>query len=121
MSILLITHDLGVVADMCDEAVVMYAGQVVEQGPVNDVLLEARHPYTAGLLASMPRNEVRSGKLPQIPGRVPPAWAWPAGCRFHPRCPHATERCKLPIDLQQPDPHHQVRCILAGKPPGGNH
>ena len=89
MAILLITHDLGVVADMCDEAVVMYAGNVVERGEVATLLREPRHPYTAGLLASMPENQQRGARMTQIPGRVPPAWDWPTGCRFHPRCPFA--------------------------------
>ena len=94
MAILLITHDLGVVADMCDDAVVMYAGQVVEQADVDTLLALPKHPYTAGLLASMPENQIRGQRLTQIPGRVPPAWDWPAGCRFHPRCPHAAEACR---------------------------
>jgi peptide/nickel transport system permease protein len=115
MSILLITHDLGVVADMCDEAVVMYAGQVVESGPVNEVLIRPSHPYTAGLLASTPTNEERVGKLKQIPGNVPPAWAWPDGCHFHPRCPQATDACKSPVRLQEVGPHHLSRCARLGE------
>lgn len=111
MSILLITHDLGVVADMCDEAVVMYAGQVVEAGDAETLLSHPRHPYTAGLLASIPQNQRREGKLRQIAGRVPPAWAWPAGCRFHPRCPEATQQCKSSIPLQMLRDNHQIRCI----------
>ena len=112
MSILLITHDLGVVADMCDEAVVMYAGQVIERGSVEAVLKQPRHPYTAGLLASVPQNQKREGSLRQIPGRVPPAWAWPGGCRFHPRCPAATEACRNPVPIRSAD-GHDTRCIRA--------
>ncbi len=115
MSILLITHDLGVIADMCDEAVVMYAGQVVESGPVEQVLITPQHPYTAGLLASTPQNEKRSGKLKCIPGAVPPAWAWPRGCHFHPRCPHATKECEIPVMLRQAGPGHRSRCVRLGK------
>ncbi|MBX3705347.1 MAG: dipeptide/oligopeptide/nickel ABC transporter permease/ATP-binding protein [Pseudomonadales bacterium] len=127
MSILLITHDLGVVADMCDEAVVMYAGNVVEQGRVDDVLLDPRHPYTAGLLASMPQNlpqnrpqsrprhHDRSGRLTQIPGRVPPAWAWPAGCRFHPRCPYATEVCRQAVPQMVAADDRRIACVRAGE------
>jgi peptide/nickel transport system permease protein len=115
MSILLITHDLGVVADMCDEAVVMYAGQVVESGPVNEVLLKPQHPYTAGLLDSTPTNEKRRGKLKQIPGNVPPAWAWPEGCHFQLRCPMATEACKQPVRLKLAGAHHLSRCVRLGE------
>lgn len=110
MSILLITHDLGVIADMCDEAVVMYAGQIVEHGSVDRVLTSPKHPYTAGLLASMPQNETQE-KLIQIPGRVPPAWAWPKGCRFHPRCPHASEQCMGEVTLRALDENHQSQCV----------
>jgi peptide/nickel transport system permease protein len=115
MSILLITHDLGVVADMCDEAVVMYAGQLVEKGPIENVLLSPRHPYTAGLLASIPRNEKRQGGLQQIPGRVPPAWAWPPGCRFHPRCSYATDQCKQQVATYSNDERHLTMCIRSAE------
>ncbi len=111
MSILLITHDLGVVADMCEEAIVMYAGQVVENGPVNDVLIRPQHPYTAGLLASTPQNKKKDGSLKQIPGNVPPAWAWPRGCHFQPRCPHASNACKAPVMLRQAGLDHLSRCV----------
>ena len=111
MSILLITHDLGVVADMCDEAIVMYAGQVVETGPVEKVLLKPRHPYTSGLLASTPQNEVRSKRLKTIPGTVPPAWAWPEGCRFRPRCPHALEECKVAVVLNEHISERRTSCV----------
>ncbi|WP_143694800.1 dipeptide/oligopeptide/nickel ABC transporter permease/ATP-binding protein [Variovorax sp. JS1663] len=107
MSILLITHDLGVVADACDRVAVMYAGQLVETGPVREVLSRPRHPYTAALLAAMPKGGAGGAALATIPGRVPPAWAWPEGCRFHPRCPHAIEACTTaPVVLAQ-----GVRCL----------
>ncbi|XOV89231.1 MAG: dipeptide/oligopeptide/nickel ABC transporter permease/ATP-binding protein [Pseudomonadota bacterium] len=111
MSILLITHDLGVVADMCDEAVVMYAGQVVESGTTEQVLKAPKHPYTAGLLASIPQNQKRAGQLKQIPGRVPPAWDWPVGCRFHPRCPAATDACLASVPLARHAHGQASRCI----------
>ena len=114
MSILLITHDLGVVADMCDEAVVMYAGQVVESGSVEKVLITPGHPYTAGLLASTPQNEARTKKLKTIPGTVPPAWDWPSGCRFHPRCPHATDVCKTTVDFRGRNESQHTRCARVG-------
>jgi len=94
MSVLLITHDLGVVAEACDRVLVMYAGQIVEEGEVERVLARPRHPYTSALLAATPRNEAGGGRLPTVPGRVPPAWEWPSGCRFHPRCAHARETCR---------------------------
>ncbi|GAA4332304.1 dipeptide/oligopeptide/nickel ABC transporter permease/ATP-binding protein [Variovorax defluvii] len=107
MSILLITHDLGVVADACDRVAVMYAGQMVETGPVREVLARPRHPYTAALLAAMPKGGGDAAVLATIPGRVPPAWAWPQGCRFHPRCPHAGEVCAgAAVGLVQ-----GVRCV----------
>jgi len=88
-SALLITHDLGVVAQTADEVAVMYLGRVVEQGLVDRVLLEPRHPYTMGLLRSMPGVEQSSERLPSIKGSVPSLTAIPKGCPFHPRCPHA--------------------------------
>ncbi len=126
MAILLITHDLGVIADMCEEALVMYAGMIVEQGPVGPLLSTPAHPYTNGLLSSMPqsgpRREPSAGEpeglaprkraLPQIPGRVPPAWAWPEGCRFHPRCPHAGPACEAgDIPLRPVAPERAARCV----------
>jgi oligopeptide/dipeptide ABC transporter ATP-binding protein len=93
MAILLVTHDLGVVAETCDRLAVMYAGRLVETGTVDDVFAAPRHPYTRGLLGSLPRVEDRRGRLRPIPGTVPPATAWPAGCRFRERCIYAWERC----------------------------
>ena len=97
-SIVFVTHDLGVVADICDRAVVMYAGQVIETASVDRLFTEPQHPYTEALLKSTPLNQARSGKLIEIPGHVPPSWAWPQGCRFHPRCAHAEERCSEPFE-----------------------
>ncbi|MGH8766168.1 MAG: dipeptide/oligopeptide/nickel ABC transporter permease/ATP-binding protein, partial [Burkholderiales bacterium] len=95
MSMLLITHDLGVVADACDRVAVMYAGEIVETGTVEATFDRPRHPYTAALLAAMPRGEGSATALATIPGRVPAAWDWPAGCRFHPRCAHSQPECSV--------------------------
>jgi peptide/nickel transport system ATP-binding protein len=94
LAILLITHDLGVVADVCDRVVVLYAGQVVEQAPVHDLFRNPTHPYTDALLRSMPQMTARTGELHTIPGQPPFADTLPGGCRFHPRCTHAEERCR---------------------------
>jgi oligopeptide/dipeptide ABC transporter ATP-binding protein len=93
MGVLLITHDLGVVAEVCDRVVVMYGGEVVEQGSVEELFRDPRHPYTRGLLAAIPRLGKRVERLAAIPGTVPAPTAWPQGCRFHPRCAEALPRC----------------------------
>ncbi len=93
MAILLITHDLGVVAEVCDRVVVMYAGQVVETGTVDEIFADPRHPYTQGLLASLPELGGRDRELHPIPGVVPSPVSWPEACRFKERCPFAWERC----------------------------
>lgn len=95
MSILLITHDMGVAAEMADRVAVMYAGAIVEEGPVEDIFNQPSHPYTVGLLQSIPGFEgERGGELYTIQGTIPPIGQLPSGCRFHPRCPHATEVCR---------------------------
>ena len=97
---MLITHDLGVVAEMVDNIVVMYAGQIVEQGTVDQVLLTPRAPYTMGLLESIPTVEKRGGRLSVITGTVPNPFNLPPACRFQPRCPYAWDLCKqAPPDL----------------------
>jgi len=95
MAILMITHDLGVVAEFCDEVVVMYAGRVVEQAPVAALFAHPRHPYTAGLLAATPRLARRGSKLPTIPGQVPPPGRREAACSFADRCPRVLPRCRV--------------------------
>ena len=95
MALLLITHDLGVVAGMTDRTCVMYAGRIVEEGPTDRVFEDPRHPYTLGLLRSVPRIDgdlVR--RLPSIPGTPPPIWNLPPGCAFRPRCPFSLKRCE---------------------------
>jgi oligopeptide/dipeptide ABC transporter ATP-binding protein len=111
MSIMLITHDLGVVAEMADSVVVMYAGQVVEQGDVFTIFENPKHPYTEGLLKSMPNAEKRAGKLYAIEGVVPNPLNLPSGCRFAARCEYATALCydEMP-DIQKVGNEEAVRC-----------
>jgi oligopeptide/dipeptide ABC transporter ATP-binding protein len=114
MAMLFITHDLGVVAEVAHDVAVMYAGQVVEQGSVIEVLKHPRHPYTRGLLNSVPRpDREREGKLRAIPGRVPDMGNMPAGCRFHPRCAYAQAgRCDVAVPpLETVAGEHKVRCV----------
>jgi oligopeptide/dipeptide ABC transporter ATP-binding protein len=94
MSVLLITHDLGVVAETATRVVVMYAGQVVERASAKDLFEKPRHPYTAGLFRSLPRIDQDDDRLEPIEGTVPDALNFPPGCRFHPRCPHAMDVCR---------------------------
>ncbi|GKU79136.1 ABC transporter ATP-binding protein [Paenibacillus sp. L3-i20] len=113
-AILLVTHDLGVVAEMADQVIVMYAGQVVERANVYDLFRAPKHPYTQGLMRSIPRlDQYSSERLHAIPGAVPSMQQMPAGCRFHPRCSYATERCKQDQPkLISAGGEHQVRCWL---------
>ena len=116
MAVLLITHDLGVVAETADRVVVLYAGQVVESCDVAAAFQRTRHPYTAGLLASLPRLGTRGERLRVIPGQVPDAARFPAACRFHPRCPAADERCRsLDPPLEVLDGTHRARCWRAAE------
>ena len=96
-SIILITHDLGVIAELADDVIVMYAGQVVERCTVQRLFAEPQHPYTVGLLGSIPRLHLAQERLSAIEGFVPDAAQLPAGCRFHPRCPFVIERCSREI------------------------
>ena len=93
MSMLLITHDLAVVAAVADRVAVMYAGEIVEEAPVDELFEDPRHPYTQGLLRALPQVGAGRGRLHPIPGLVPPPQLMPPGCSFAPRCPHAVERC----------------------------
>jgi oligopeptide/dipeptide ABC transporter ATP-binding protein len=113
-SILLITHDLRVVVNVCDEVAVMYAGNIVEMGPVKEVFADPQHPYTVGLLASIPRPGLR-GRLQPIPGRPPNLIDLPPGCRFVPRCPEAVAACReaLPPWIEVAA-GHGVRCLRRG-------
>jgi oligopeptide/dipeptide ABC transporter ATP-binding protein len=119
MAVILITHDLGVVAEVCDRVVVMYAGQVVEHGTVEQIFADPRHPYTEGLLKAVPRLGVRQDKLAVIPGTVPSPIHWPVGCRFHDRCPYSWDKCvrEMPPLLQaRTDPSQTARCWLETNP-----
>lgn len=115
MSVLLITHDLGVVAEMCTRVSVMYAGRIVERCNVDDLYHQPEHPYTQGLLSSLPAIGRRE-RLHPIPGQVPPLWNMPVGCRFAPRCPHAMDVClETEPTLDSVDDTHDVSCWLKDK------
>jgi oligopeptide/dipeptide ABC transporter ATP-binding protein len=115
MSILLITHNLGLVAHFADRVAVMYAGQIVEAGPADHVLRRPLHPYTRLLLDSVPRLGAGATRLTAIPGSVPKMHSVPSGCRFHPRCPHAQPDCRQiePVEMPADSPDHTVRCPYA--------
>jgi peptide/nickel transport system ATP-binding protein len=116
-SVLLITHDLGVVAENCVRVIVMYAGEVVEEADTATLFSSAHHPYTEGLLGAMPRVGGDAERLATIPGTVPPPTAWPAGCRFRDRCQYAWERCEREHPpLYQIGGGHVSRCHLAEEP-----
>ena len=111
MAVLMITHDLGVVAETAQRVVVMYAGQVVETGRVADMFHDPRHPYTIGLQESTPRGSQKGKRLKAIPGRVPDPFHTPSGCRFRDRCPFAEERCAAgKIEMREAAPGHMARC-----------
>jgi oligopeptide/dipeptide ABC transporter ATP-binding protein len=113
MAILLISHDLGVIAELADEVVVMYAGQVVERGPVDAIFYEPLHPYTRGLLRSIPvLGSRKKERLTSIPGLVPSLLALPAGCAFRPRCGERLPRCLEPPVLREVSQDHAARCWL---------
>jgi peptide/nickel transport system ATP-binding protein len=113
MAVLLITHDLGIVAGRADRVAVMYAGQIVEEATTADLFARPSHPYTQGLFASVPRITGPVQRLTPIRGTVPPPTAWPEGCRFRPRCPQAFEKSELPPELLPVGPGHRMRCWLA--------
>jgi len=113
-SIILITHDLGVIAELADDVIVMYAGQVIERCAVPQLFSEPQHPYTVGLLGSIPRLDLDQKRLSAIEGFVPDAAAMPAGCRFHPRCPFAVEKCFQEIPpLMKIKEDHYAACWRA--------
>ncbi len=120
MSLILVTHDIGVVAQMADEIMVMYAGQAVERGPTQQVIQAPRHPYTAGLLASLPSrhglNEFRT-RLPTIGGMVPDLSARPKGCQLHPRCSYADELCRTDLPENTYVQKQMVKCHRPLKEP----
>ncbi len=116
LAVVIVTHDLGVVADLCDRAVVMYAGQVIEQGEVQSLLTAPAHPYTRGLLAAMPSNAVPGVPMSAIPGSVPAPRDWPSGCRFADRCAFATDDCRRSPVALTTDGAGLVRCIRIADP-----
>jgi len=117
MAMMLITHDLGVVAERAERVIVMYAGRVVEEGPVHRVLFEPTHPYTRGLVASQPEFGARGSKLRTIPGMVPRLTALPQGCRFRDRCSLAVPECaRVDPSLVQVEAGHAAACIVTTHP-----
>jgi len=116
LATILITHDLGVVAEVADRVLVMYGGKVVEQGTLDDIFYDPQHPYTWGLLGSLTRlDQPRPHRLPQISGAPPSLLNLPKGCSFRPRCPHEFGKCaQVPgLDARLPeDPNHRDRCWL---------
>ncbi len=112
-SVILITHDLGVVSEICDRVVVMYAGNVVEVADIDELFANPLHPYTQGLLASIPRPDVHAEEMKSISGSVPNLIFPPSGCRFHPRCPKRFDRCPgVKPPLVEVKPGHKVACLL---------
>lgn len=111
-ALIVVTHDWGVLADLCDRAVVMYAGEVVEQASTEELFNAPLHPYTKALIAANPHLAVPGEPLPSIPGQVPEPSRWPLGCHFAERCPLATVECREgPIEIEQPDPGRESRCL----------
>lgn len=114
---LMITHDLGIVAEICDEVAVMYAGHIVEKGTLDDVFNHTRHPYTEGLFNSLPNVNERKGKLTPIPGAMPDPTNLPVGCAFAPRCKYATEACRqAKPSMRQVSETHTVYCTAYDDP-----
>lgn len=112
MAVLLITHDFGVVSEVCDRVMVMYAGKVVEKASVADLFREPQHPYTVGLLNSVPKLGMHLDMLPTIPGSVPRSGEFPSGCRFHNRCAKVMERCRSKVPHVSQRGTHDVACWL---------
>ena len=117
-AIIMITHDLGVVADMADDVMVMYGGRQVEYGTADHVFYNPLHPYTWGLLDSLPRHDIsEKGELCPIQGQPPSLIDIPSGCAFHPRCPHAREICRTSVpDLKEIEPGHRSACHFSSDP-----
>ncbi len=116
MSVVLITHDLGVVAEYCDRVAVMYAGQIVESGPTAQVITDPRHPYTEGLLRSVPVLSALDRPIRPIQGQVPELIDVPPGCRFAPRCDYAQPACAVPVAMRAAGPARVARCIRVTVP-----
>jgi peptide/nickel transport system ATP-binding protein len=115
MAMVFVSHDLGVISEIADRVIVMYAGQVIERGLAAEVLARPRHPYTEGLLRSLPSVSRRVDRLAVIPGSVPSPKRWPEGCRFHPRCPYRWERCRTQVPPLMGE-ERASRCWLEEEP-----
>ena len=112
-AMILITHDLGVVAQACDKVAIMYAGEIVEAGTLLDIFENPKHPYTHGLFGSIPSLDEECDRLKPIQGLMPDPTNLPTGCKFHPRCPHATELCsRQQPQITEVTPGHKVRCLI---------
>ena len=112
-SMILITHDLGVVAEMCDDVAVVYAGEIIESGTLQDIFKDPKHPYTKGLFDSIPRIDDDSERLNPIAGLPPNPAKLPAGCKFHPRCPYAGEACTSgDVPVYEVTPGHLCKCVM---------
>jgi oligopeptide/dipeptide ABC transporter ATP-binding protein len=112
LTVLLITHNIGVVAQFCNRIAVMYAGNVVEVASTREVLRSPQHPYTQGLLQAIPSDDSERGTLRPVEGSVPSLLDPPSGCRFHPRCPFAQDRCRVVFPPMVGPPEHRVACVL---------
>jgi peptide/nickel transport system ATP-binding protein len=112
MAVLLITHDMGVIAEAADGVAVLYAGRIAEIGPVGDIVQNPLHPYAQGLMGAIPTLAHDAGRLAQIPGAMPRLAAIPSGCPFHPRCPHAFARCRVEQPEPSPRDSRAVACHL---------
>jgi len=111
-AVMLVTHDMGVIAEASDRVAVMYAGRIVEVGPVQQVIHQPAHPYTVGLMGSIPSMDIERAELLQIDGAMPRLNAIPAGCAFHPRCPRAFARCGHDRPNLMPAPFTRAACWL---------
>jgi len=115
-SILLITHDMGVIWEMCDRVVVMYASRIAEEANKDDIFNRPAHPYTQGLLNSIPKLTADGNRLEAIPGQVPSPYSYPSGCHFQDRCPHAFDRCAQEVPpLMELNPGHRAACWIADR------
>jgi oligopeptide/dipeptide ABC transporter ATP-binding protein len=109
-TMILITHNLGLVAKMCNRVAVLYCGRIVEESPVRELFKNPKHPYTRGLLASLPKGEKGDVELYTIPGQLPNPLYHPAGCSFSPRCPHRVDRCQGVPPMEEVSQDHRMRC-----------
>jgi peptide/nickel transport system ATP-binding protein len=117
-AVMLITHDMGVIAETADRVAVMYAGRIVEIGPVREVVQRPHHPYTKGLMGAIPTVAARAERLVQIPGSMPRLAAIPPGCAFHPRCAHAFDRCRRERPERMPVEASEAACWLVAETAG---